>query len=125
EFPLGRPREFAEIVARDGGVGRVRSWGVGGGGGGGVVAGEWAAYRRDPNINEFFLPRRIRDSAGVTMFGPRGELLAYVNVARDRRGTRLMGDTGLALLRVLRPAFHAGVHARLRFVAQQIDLVRI
>lgn len=124
-YELGPQPEYARRINRDGGRKRAVQRSLQVFNQTLIVAGDWAGYRREPNVNEFLLPARIRDAAGLnTGFEP-NRPGAFLIVGRDRRGTAGMGDKGLALLRLLLPSFKAGVEARARFAALGAELARI
>lgn len=124
-YDLGPQPEYARRMNRDGGRKRAVQRRLEAFTQTLIVAGDWAGYRREPNVNEFLLPARIRDAAGLnTGFGT-DRPGAFVIVGRDRRGTAGMGDKGLALLRLLLPSFKAGVESRARFAAFGTDLACI
>jgi DNA-binding CsgD family transcriptional regulator len=124
-YDLGPQLEYAQRINRDGGRKRSVQRSLEAFNQTLIVAGDWAGYRREPNVNEFLLPARIRDAAGLNIgFGP-NRPGAFLMVGRDRRGTAGMGDKGLALLRLLLPSFKAGVEARARFATLGAQLARI
>jgi DNA-binding CsgD family transcriptional regulator len=80
-----------------------------------IVAGDWAGYHRDPFVNELFLPYGVHDSIGlltqVEAEAPTDERWCrfQLGAVRAPYGTERFGDTGLAMMRLLAPAFEAGV----------------
>jgi len=84
---------------------------------GDIVANDWAAYRRDPTVNEIFLPHGIRDVVALDMHRcePNGiETDVRVAVYQDRYGSARFGATGAAMFRLLPPAMRSAVCARIR-----------
>lgn len=124
-YDLGPQPEYAQRMDRDGGRKRAVQRNLEAFTQTLIVAGDWAGYRREPNVNEFLLPARIRDAAGLNTGFGKNRPGAFVIVGKDRRGTDGMGDKGLALLRLLLPSFKAGVEARARFAALGAELARI
>ena len=80
-----------------------------------IVAGDWDGYHRDPFVNELFLPHGVHDTIGlVTQIET--ETLAgaewcrfQLGAVRAPYGTDRFGETGLAMMRLVAPAFEAGV----------------
>jgi DNA-binding CsgD family transcriptional regulator len=113
EYSLGSPRDYVRSTTEDGGRKRAAARGMTVFNQTAIVAGDWAGYRRDVNVNEFLLPRGIRDGAGLFMYRPIPGSFAHLMVGRNRFGSAGLGAKGLVLLRLLLPAFRAGVHAQL------------
>ena len=80
-----------------------------------IVAGDWEGYRRDPFVNELFLPHGVHDTIGlltqVETETPAGAAWCrfQLGAVRAPYGTDRFGDTGLAMMRLVAPAFEAGV----------------
>lgn len=78
-----------------------------------LVGGDWDAYKHDPMMNEFYRPRGIVDAGGFVARLPDQSYTIY-ELHRAVFGTDLFGEKGLALLRLLLPAFKAGLLTELR-----------
>jgi len=80
-----------------------------------IVAGDWDGYYRDPFVNELFLPNGVHDVVGVmtqvdTEAQTGQEWCRFqLGAVCTPYGTERFGDTGLAMMRMLAPAFEAGV----------------
>ena len=93
-----------------------------------IVKGDWEGYRRDPIVNELFLPHGVHDTVClVTEVEPEPRSGAswcrfHLGAARTPYGTELFGDSGLAMMRLLAPAFEAGVATLLAAGAWRMSL---
>jgi len=80
-----------------------------------IVAGDWDGYHRDPFVNELFLPHGVHDTIGLlTQVETEAQTGAewcrfQLGAVRAPYGTDRFGDTGLAMMRLVAPAFEAGV----------------
>lgn len=80
-----------------------------------IVAGDWDGYRRDPFVNELFLPHGVHDTIGLlTQVETEAQAGAkwcrfQLGAVRAPYGADRFGDTGLAMMRLVAPAFEAGV----------------
>lgn len=72
--------------------------------------------------NEYVIPNRIFDSAGLSAAVDSPEQAVNLYLHHDRPTGRRFGQRGLAILRMLYPAFKAGVHSS-RLLFQQRDLI--
>jgi len=85
-------------------------------------------YFRSAYYNDYIVPARAFDSIGITIpLAPEIEshTTAGILFHHDREDGPVFGERGLALLRLLRPAFEAGVATHLRLARCRTDLVRL
>lgn len=81
-----------------------------------VVAGDWEGWRRDRFVNAFWRPNGVVDHVGLRLVEGK-DRLAQLELHRDRVDPDHCGDRALALMRLLQPAFKAGVGAVFRLSA--------
>jgi DNA-binding CsgD family transcriptional regulator len=85
-------------------------------------------YFRTAYYYEYIVPARAFDAIGVTI--PLATTISSDTTAgllfhHDREGGSPFGERGLDLLRLLKPAFEAGVHTHLRLARYRADLARL
>lgn len=85
-------------------------------------------YFRTEYYNEYITRARAFDSIGITV--PLGGEISSNTCAgilfhHEREGGAVFGDRGVALLRLLKPAFEAGVHAHRSLGAYRGGLIRL
>lgn len=77
---------------------------------------DWAAYRKSEIYADWNRPHRLFDSVAMAVDLAPGPPAASLHFYHEREGGRRFGERGLVLLRLLQPAFAAGVgtllHAR-------------
>jgi len=76
-----------------------------------LVRGEWEVYQQDPAVNAFYLPNKILDAVGFLSWDREGRKEASIEIHKSVYGTPLFDEEGVARLRLLLPAFQAGVAA--------------
>jgi DNA-binding CsgD family transcriptional regulator/PAS domain-containing protein len=81
--------------------------------------------RHDELLNDWCVPYRLFDPAGMSFVVDGASLPALVHVYHERESTEGFGERGVELLRLLLPAFKAGAHTWLRLAAQRAALSRL
>lgn len=70
----------------------------------------WESFRKSEYYNDFCIPNALEDSAGMSVrISESDESLLYIHSAKARQFTHMNRE--IAILRLLRPAFAAGVRA--------------
>jgi DNA-binding NarL/FixJ family response regulator len=102
-----------------------------------IVAGEWDGYHRDPTVNELFKPHGVDDAVGLIMTEVAcGDIIGgkeryQLGAVRTPFGAELFGDKGLAMMRLLKPSFIAGIRIVAetqqwrRSLAESIDMIDV
>jgi DNA-binding CsgD family transcriptional regulator/PAS domain-containing protein len=81
--------------------------------------------RYDELLNDWCAPYRLFDPAGMSFVVDGASLPALVHVYHERETTEGFGEHGVALLRLLLPAFKAGAQTWLRLAVQRDALSRL
>lgn len=113
--PIAKRHAYWHRVTTLGVHNRAMAWGAG-----------LDEYYRSRYYNEFVIPRRGFNATGMTSAmntTPRKDTVAQLAVHHDNPRTEPFGPRGLALLRLLYPAFKAGVEAWYR-LAQHRNRLR-
>lgn len=118
EIPNAYPRRVAEADRAHGFWSRQ------------ILAGAWTRRRiypramyRSSYYQDFVVPARAFDAIGITIQCPAGKL-AGVLLHHTTRGGRRFGDRGVDILRMLLPAFSAGVRMQQRLEAVDCELTQ-
>jgi DNA-binding CsgD family transcriptional regulator len=112
--PIARRYKYWHRVTKLGVHNRAMAWG------GGIDK-----YYQSPYYNEFVLARRAFNATGMTVGIegiPKENTVAQLAVLHDAPRTKPFGQRGLMLLRLLYPAFKAGVEAWYRLARRRADL---
>lgn len=80
------------------------------------------AYLNSPYYHEYILPVGAHDALGMTCRIGEPGVIATAMFHHDSPAAKPFGDRGLGLLRVMEPAFRAGVHAMQRFSEVRVTL---
>jgi DNA-binding NarL/FixJ family response regulator len=81
-------------------------------------------YERSELFVDWSTPHRLLDAIGMSVKSE-GGFSAVLTFYHDRLDGLLFGDRGLALLRLLLPAFRAGVHTSVRLAHHRDSLARL
>jgi DNA-binding CsgD family transcriptional regulator len=79
-------------------------------------------WYRSRVYNEYYVPNRWLDGTGLGLRGPDGTPNGWLALTYEREGGEYTGDRGLALLRLLLPAFEAVLRASLRLAQHRSEL---
>ncbi len=88
-----------------------------------IHKGGLSRFEESEIYRDFLAPNRICDSMGMTVSVPGSSASATLFFHNERRGAPNFGGAGLALLRLLLPAFKGGVREAVRYAHQKASLV--
>jgi DNA-binding CsgD family transcriptional regulator len=103
--------DFVREALFDAGSDRALAWGLSAFTQRGLIGDDWQIYISDPSVNRFYLPKHLLDSVGLMTWDRTGQKEASIEMHRSDFGAPIFGDEGCSLLRLLLPAFRAGIAA--------------
>ena len=83
---------------------------------------DWSAYRKTEIFSDWNVPYRLFDSVAMAVDLGLGRPAASLHFYHERESTPSFGERGLELLRLLLPAYKAGVHTCVRLAGHRATL---